>query len=78
MTFGGCNDCHTPKFMTSNGPVLDKARLLSGHSGSVQLSPVPANAIGPGPGKWAALGSNDQTAWAGPWGISFAANLTPQ
>lgn len=30
-TFGGCNDCHTPKLMTLHGPVPDKTRLLSGH-----------------------------------------------
>ena len=28
------------------------------------------------PGKWY-LGSSDLTAWVGPWGISYAANLTP-
>jgi hypothetical protein len=30
-----------------------------------------------GPGKWGAVASNDFTAWAGPWGVSFATNLTP-
>lgn len=74
-TFGGCGDCHTPKTMTANGPVADKSRLLSGYPAGGQLPPVPPDVIGPG--RWGALATNDLTAWAGPWGISFAANLTP-
>jgi hypothetical protein len=30
-----------------------------------------------GPGKWGALTTPEMTAWAGPWGVSFAYNLTP-
>ena len=77
VNFGGCNDCHTPKVMTPNGPEPDKSRLLSGHPAGAQLPPVPAGVIGPNPNQWGALTNNDLTAWAGPWGISFAANLTP-
>jgi mono/diheme cytochrome c family protein len=77
VDFGGCNDCHTPKLMTPRGPVPDKSRLLSGHPADAPLPPIPAGAIGPGPDKWGALATADLTAWAGPWGISFAANLTP-
>lgn len=73
--FGGCNDCHTPKTMTPTGPVPDKTRLLSGHPADASLPPVPAGVIGPT--QWGALASGDLTAWAGPWGTSFAANLTP-
>ncbi len=29
------------------------------------------------PSQWGALTTNDMTAWAGPWGVSFASNLTP-
>jgi len=75
--FGGCHDCHTPKAMTPNGPVPDKARLLSGHPANAQTAPLPHDLIGPGPNKWAAITNSDLTAWAGPWGTSFAANLTP-
>lgn len=75
--YGGCGDCHTPKLMTPDGPVPDKSRLLSGHPANAQLPPVPTDAIGPGPDKWGAITNGDLTAWAGPWGISFAANLTP-
>lgn len=31
VLIGGCNDCHTPKKMTSHGPVLDTTLWLSGH-----------------------------------------------
>ena len=72
---GGCNDCHSPKLMTPKGPVPDPARLLSGHPASAQLPPVPAGVLGPG--KWAAMTNDDLTAWVGRWGITFAANLTP-
>lgn len=73
--FGGCSNCHTPKLMTANGPVPDQARLLSGHPADAQLPSVPVGVIGPT--QWGALTTGDLTAWAGPWGISFAANLTP-
>jgi hypothetical protein len=74
--YGGCNDCHTPKLMTTHGPVPDKTRLLSGHPAAARLPPVPPD-VGPGPNQWGAITNTDLTAWAGPWGISFAANLTP-
>jgi hypothetical protein len=73
--FGGCHDCHTPKVMTPKGPELDKSRLLSGYPSTAPLPAVPQGVIGPT--QWGAITTNDLTAWAGPWGISFAANLTP-
>jgi hypothetical protein len=72
---GGCNDCHTPKTFTKEGPVPDMTRELSGHPAGAKVPEVPASVIGPQ--GWGALSSNDFTAWAGVWGISFAANLTP-
>jgi mono/diheme cytochrome c family protein len=74
-TFGGCHDCHTPKILTPHGPELDKSRLLSGFPAKSPLPPLPPGVIGPD--KWGAVASNDLTAWVGPWGTSFAANLTP-
>ena len=68
----GCSDCHTPKKMGPEGPEVDMTRLLSGHPEGTEL-PDPPAAVGP----WMASASWDMTAWAGPWGISFAANLTP-
>jgi mono/diheme cytochrome c family protein len=76
-TFGGCHDCHSPKVMTPNGPAPDKARLLSGHPADAQLPPIPPGVVGATPNQWAALTNGDLTAWVGPWGVSFAANLTP-
>ena len=64
--YGGCNDCHTPKRMTPDGPVPDKSRLLSGHPANARLPPVPPDVIGAGSDKWAAITNSDLTAWAGP------------
>jgi mono/diheme cytochrome c family protein len=72
---GGCGDCHTPKVMGPKGPVENHALELSGHQAGTKVPEIPAGVLGPG--KWMALGSPDLTAWAGPWGVSFAANLTP-
>jgi hypothetical protein len=70
---GGCMDCHTPMKMGPNGPEHDMTRHLSGHPASLVMPPVPALPEGPWMGVFAAT----NTAWAGPWGVSFTANLTP-
>lgn len=31
VTVGGCDDCHSPKIFTQEGPVPDTAKRLSGH-----------------------------------------------
>jgi mono/diheme cytochrome c family protein len=69
---GGCADCHTPHKMGPHGPEPDLTRQLSGHPEDSQLPPPPK--LPPGP--WVAVTVGD-TAWSGPWGISYAANLTP-
>lgn len=69
----GCADCHAPKRMGAHGPEPDSARFLSG---SPEDSKLPAPPSLP-PGPWVATTSWDMTAWAGPWGISYASNLTP-
>jgi mono/diheme cytochrome c family protein len=69
----GCGGCHTPKTMGPDGPRADASRFLAGHPEGAALAP-PA-AFGPGP--WVAASSWDTTAWSGPWGISYSANLTP-
>lgn len=68
----GCADCHTPLKMGPKGPEPDLARGLSGHPHDAALPPAPA---AQGPWIWGGAGSN--TAFWGPWGISYAANLTP-
>lgn len=66
----GCNDCHSPKLMGPQGPYLDPDRILSGYPAERPLPPLPANNEG-----WALM-AMDLTAAVGPWGTSFAANLT--
>jgi hypothetical protein len=75
VTLGGCNDCHTPKRFTPAGPVPDSSRFLAGHPADLKLPPVPPGVLGPD--RWGALVTPTLTAWAGPWGVSFTANLTP-
>jgi hypothetical protein len=74
VTIASCNDCHSPKIMTPDGPIPDTTKLLSGSPAGMPLAAIDTAAIAPG--KWY-LGSADLTAWVGPWGISYAANLTP-
>lgn len=68
-----CNDCHTPFKMGPKGPEPDMSRELSGHPQDLIMPAVPQ--IGNGPWVWAGAGTN--TAFGGPWGTSFTANLTP-
>lgn len=75
VAVGGCNDCHSPKVFTAMGPVPDTTRLLSGHPANEKIPEIPPNVLGPT--KWGALTTGDLTAWVGPWGVSYPANLTP-
>ncbi len=69
----GCNDCHTPLKMGATGPEPDWSRELSGHPAELVMPPAPE--LPPGP--WLVTVAATNTAWAGPWGVSFTANLTP-
>ena len=69
----GCMDCHTPLKMGPNGPEPDLGRMLSGHPEQLQMPPAPALPEGP----WLVVSSATNTAFSGPWGVSFTANLTP-
>jgi hypothetical protein len=69
-----CDDCHTPKIFTDKGPVLDTTKLLSGFPQGASLPKVDMNMIGPD--KWV-MTEKHLGAWVGPWGISYASNLTP-
>ncbi len=76
LVYGGaCHDCHTPKVFTATGMALDTARLLSGHPAGEPTPTIPAGVMGQG--QWAVMTTPGLTAWAGPWGVSYAANLTP-
>jgi mono/diheme cytochrome c family protein len=72
VTTSGCNDCHTPWTMGANGPEPDYSRMLSGHPEKMELPPAP-KPVGP----WIVSAAATNTAWSGPWGVSFTANLTP-
>jgi mono/diheme cytochrome c family protein len=74
VTIGACHDCHSPKIFNEQGMILDSTKLLSGHPGTSKLPPISANAHQPG--QWVGM-APDITAFVGPWGISYAANLTP-
>lgn len=69
----GCHDCHTPWKMGPKGPEMDMTRALSGHPEDLKMPPAPA--VPPGP--WMATAAATMTAWAGPWGVSYTMNLTP-
>ena len=71
-TIIGCNDCHTPHKMGKTGPEPDMTRMLSGHSeGSPAAIPPKLEA------PWMMAMNTEFTAFSGPWGISYSANLTP-
>jgi len=69
---GGCHDCHTPMKPGPNGAEPDMTKLLSGHPESITIT-APMKPVGP----WTVATNDTNTAWSGPWGVSFAANLTP-
>lgn len=73
VTVTGCNDCHTPLKMGANGPEPDMSRMLSGHPRDMPLPPAPTLPEGP----WLVTVAATNTAWSGPWGVSYTANLTP-
>jgi mono/diheme cytochrome c family protein len=70
----GCQDCHSPKNFTPEGPVPDETKAFSGHPAGSALLAVDQRAYAPG--YWYLM-SSDLTAYAGPWGVSYAVNLTP-
>lgn len=74
VNLGGCQDCHSPKVFTQMGPVFDSTKTLSGHPANGQLGKLDSSMVQPG--QWY-LAAQDLTAWVGPWGISYPANLTP-
>lgn len=72
VTVGVCDDCHSPKTMGPKGPEIDPERRLSGYPSQRPLpnfDTVMAN-------KGITQFNEDFTAYAGPWGVSFSANLT--
>ncbi len=71
VSIAGCDDCHSPKVMGPKGPSPDPNLLLSGHPEKMPIDPVDKNAL-----KSWVLFNMMNTAAVGPWGVSFAANIT--
>lgn len=69
----GCNDCHSPKKMGPNGPEVIAELMLSGYPSDRPIVKFTDPLIKEGFGMF----YPDLTAAAGPWGVSFAGNLTP-
>ena len=69
VTVQDCNGCHTP-FTEKGEP--DMSRMLSGHPQAAAITAAPKLAA-----PWLVAISNTNTAWSGPWGVSFTSNLTP-
>jgi len=72
VSTSGCHDCHTPWVLGPKGPEPDMTRALSGHPSDVQMPAAPKPAE-----PWLITIGATNTAFSGPWGVSFTANLTP-
>lgn len=68
----GCDDCHSPKIMGPKGPELIQELRLSGYPASRPTQQPDTGALRRG---WMLMGA-DLTSAVGPWGISYAANIT--
>src|SRR5690349_15514895 len=55
-TIASCQDCHSPKIMTPQGPIVDETRAFSGAPADSKLPRIDTTEITPG--KWY-LGSSD-------------------
>ncbi len=69
---GGCNDCHTPKKMGPNGPENDMSLMLSGHPSQAPAAAFDAKEAA----QKGLIVTQTFTSWTGPWGVTYAANLT--
>lgn len=68
----GCMDCHSPKKMGEKGPEVIAELHLSGYPSSRKLPKIDTTNLKNG---WMLM-NDDLTAAVGPWGISFASNIT--
>jgi hypothetical protein len=68
----GCDDCHSPKRMGPQGPEIIPELRLSGYPSDRPVQKADTNALKQG---WM-LFTPDLTSAVGPWGVSFAANIT--
>src|SRR5437660_11747111 len=63
-----CHGCHTP--FKAGEP--DMTRMLMGHPQDMKITAPPVTPAG-----WGMVVAETNTAWSGPWGVSFTTNLTP-
>ncbi len=70
----GCDDCHTPKNMTPQGPAPDMSRRFMGHPAEEPFASDDKKKLIEE--QHIAVLSPGMTAAAGPWGVSYAANIT--
>ena len=68
----GCNDCHSAKRMGARGPEIIPETMLAGFPASRPIVKFDSKLIKEGFAQF----YPDLSAAAGPWGISFAGNLT--
>jgi hypothetical protein len=68
----GCDDCHSPKEITATGFEIIPDLRLSGYQSAKASPKADSNVVKQG---WLLFGG-DLTTAVGPWGQSFAANLT--
>lgn len=68
----GCMDCHSPKKMGEKGPEVIGELHLSGFPSNRELPKIDTANLKNG---WMLM-NHDLTAAVGPWGVSFASNIT--
>lgn len=67
----GCDDCHSPKTFGPHGPEVIEELRFSGYPADRPFQKADTNALK----SWVLFGP-DLTSFAGPWGMSFAANIS--
>ena len=72
VTSIGCDDCHSPKKMSAMGYEVIPELRFSGYPSNRPFNKISTDAFSKG---WMTF-NQDLTSAAGPWGISFAANIT--
>ncbi|NEU07812.1 cytochrome c [Flavihumibacter sp. R14] len=72
VLIGGCHDCHSPKKMTPQGPEIDFSLALSGHPSQMPIPDIDRKEME----SKGVVATQTLTSWIGPWGVSYAANLT--
>jgi len=68
----GCDDCHSPKAFGPKGPEIVADLRFSGYPSNRPIQKADLNVVRDG---WALFG-HDLTSSVGPWGMSFAANIS--